>query len=55
MYASLSSSALISGQQYSTIGEELIWTAISVGIAMFAAALIWLGARRLSSQRAGVS
>lgn len=50
MHASVSSSALISGQQYTTLAEELLWTATSVGIAIFAAALIWLGVRRVRSQ-----
>ena len=47
MHASISSSALIFGQQYTTINEEIIWTAISVGVALLAAALIWMGTRRL--------
>jgi membrane protease YdiL (CAAX protease family) len=47
MHASISSSALIFGQQYATINEEITWTAISVGMALFAATLIWLGTRRL--------
>ncbi|HLO33608.1 MAG TPA: CPBP family glutamic-type intramembrane protease [Anaerolineales bacterium] len=47
MHASLSSSALIFGQQYTTLDEEIIWTAISVGVALFAAILIWLGTRRV--------
>jgi uncharacterized protein len=51
MHASISSSALIVGQKYATLSEELIWTAISVGIALIAAALIWLGIRRLGSKR----
>jgi membrane protease YdiL (CAAX protease family) len=47
MHASISSSALIFGQQYTTIPEEITWTTISVGVALLAATLIWLGARRL--------
>ena len=47
MHASISSSALIFGQQHATINEEITWTAISVGMALFAATLIWLGTRRL--------
>ena len=43
MHASISSSALIFGQQYTTIDEEITWTAISVGLAVLAAILVWLG------------
>lgn len=46
MHASISSSALIFGQQYATLGEEISWTAISVGIAWLGALVIWLGVRR---------
>lgn len=42
MHASLSSSALIFGQSYSSTTEEITWTAISTGLAILAAALIWL-------------
>jgi membrane protease YdiL (CAAX protease family) len=42
MHASISSSALIFGQTYSTSSEEITWTAISIGLAVLAAALIWL-------------
>jgi membrane protease YdiL (CAAX protease family) len=45
MHASLSSSALIFGQAYTTLSEELIWTAISVAVAWLASALIWLVTR----------
>lgn len=45
MHASLSSSALIFGQTYAAIGEEITWTAISVGVAWLASALIWLATR----------
>ena len=45
MHASISSSALIFGQQYATIHEEITWTAISVGLAVLAAILVWLGMR----------
>jgi uncharacterized protein len=45
MHASLSSSALIFGQTYAAIGEEITWTAISVGVAWLASALFWLAAR----------
>jgi len=47
MHATISSSALIFGQTYTTIGEEITWTAISVGIAWLAAGLFWLSTRRL--------
>lgn len=46
MHASLSSSALILGQSYTTVREEIIWTAVSVGVAWLVASLIWLGTRR---------
>ena len=46
MHASISSSALIFGQQYATIHEEITWTAISVGLAVLAAILVWLGMRK---------
>ena len=42
MHASLSSSALIFGQTYSTTIEEISWTAISTGLAVLAALIIWL-------------
>jgi membrane protease YdiL (CAAX protease family) len=42
MHASISSSALIFGQTYSSTAEEIIWTAISTGLAILAAALIWI-------------
>ena len=45
MHASLSSTAFIFGQTYATIGEEISWTAISVGIACLAALVVWLGIR----------
>ncbi|NTW97159.1 MAG: CPBP family intramembrane metalloprotease [Oscillochloris sp.] len=46
MHASLSSSALIFGQTYTTTAEEITWTAISTGLAILAAAFIWLFIRR---------
>ena len=46
MHASISSSALIFGQPYATLAEELAWNAISVGIAWIGALAIWLGVRR---------
>jgi membrane protease YdiL (CAAX protease family) len=50
MHATISSSALIFGQAYTTIGEEILWTAISVGIAWMAAGLFWMSTRRLDTQ-----
>ena len=50
MHASLSSSALIFGQTYASTSEEIIWTAISTGSAVIAAALIWLFIRRPVTQ-----
>ncbi|HEX5836875.1 MAG TPA: hypothetical protein VFY26_03525 [Anaerolineales bacterium] len=40
-----SNSALIFGQTYAAISEEIAWTAISVGVAWLASALIWLVTR----------
>jgi membrane protease YdiL (CAAX protease family) len=45
MHASISSSALIFGQPYASLGEEIAWTGVSVGMAWLAALLIWLVAR----------
>ena len=42
MHASISSSALILGQTYSSDQEEILWTAISTGLAVLAASVIWL-------------
>ena len=50
MHASLSSSALIFGQTYTSAAEEITWTAISTGFAVLAAAVIWLFIRRSGSQ-----
>lgn len=47
MHASLSSSALIFGQPYTSINEELLWNGISVGAAFLGAALIWLVTHRV--------
>ena len=55
MRASISSSALIFGQKYATLGEELIWTAVSVGIAWLGAMLLWLFLRHPGSQSPGES
>lgn len=49
MHASLSSSALIFGQTYTTAAEEITWTAISTGLAIIAAIFIWLFVRRPNS------
>lgn len=46
MHVSLSSSALIFGQSYATINEEILWTTISVGVAWLGAVLFWLSTRR---------
>jgi membrane protease YdiL (CAAX protease family) len=46
MHATISSSALIFGQTYATLGEELTWTMISVGVAWLASILFWLSTRR---------
>ena len=50
MHASISSSALIFGQTYTTTTEEITWTAISTGAAVLAAIFIWLFVRRSGSQ-----
>ena len=49
MHASISSSALIFGQTYASQNEEIIWTAISVGLALIAAVFIWFVIRRPNS------
>ncbi len=49
MHASISSSALIMGQQYTTLNEEMTWTAVSVGLALLVTAVIWLGFYREGS------
>jgi membrane protease YdiL (CAAX protease family) len=46
MHASISSSALIFGQQYAFLGEEIAWTAVSAGAAWLATLAIWLAVRR---------
>jgi hypothetical protein len=50
MHASISSSALIFGQTYATTEEEITWTAISTGLAVLAATIIWMFVRRSNSQ-----
>jgi membrane protease YdiL (CAAX protease family) len=54
MHASLSSSALIFGQPYTTTNEEITWTAISVGLAILAATVIWTFVRRPSARNAAI-
>ena len=51
MHASISSSALIFGQTYSSAVEEISWTAVSAGLAVLAAAVIWLFFRRSIPQK----
>jgi membrane protease YdiL (CAAX protease family) len=46
MHTSLSSSALIFGQPYASMGEELLWNGISVGVAFVGAAVVWQVAHR---------
>ncbi len=46
MHVSLSSSALIFGQSYATINEEILWTTISVGVAWLGVVIFWLSTRR---------
>jgi len=45
MHASISSSALIFGQPYAALSQEMAWTAVSVAFAWIGALVIWLGAR----------
>jgi membrane protease YdiL (CAAX protease family) len=45
MHASISSSALIFGQKFADPAEELRWTAVSVGVALLAAAVLWVALR----------
>jgi membrane protease YdiL (CAAX protease family) len=47
MHASLSSSALIFGQSYTGMNEELLWNGLSVGVAFLGAAVIWLVTHRM--------
>lgn len=53
LHASISASALICGQTYTTTAEEITWTAVSVGFAILAAAVIWQGVRQRSFQTVG--
>jgi uncharacterized protein len=50
MHASISSSALIFGQKYSSNTEEIIWTSISTGFAILAAVLIWIVFRKTAKE-----
>lgn len=51
MHASISSSALIFGQSYATLDEEITWTAIATGLALLAASLVWLIAGQRGRER----
>lgn len=51
MHMSISSSAFIFGQQYTTIHEEVTWIAISVIAAWLAALGIWFGIRRAKAEK----
>jgi hypothetical protein len=53
MHASISSSALIFGQQYTTLNEEIAWSAVSVGLAALFSVLFWIGFRQPSPQVKG--
>ena len=46
MHTSLSSSALIFGQSYTGMNEELLWNGISVGVAFLGAGTMWLATHR---------
>ena len=46
MHTSISSSALIFGQHYATLPEQMTWTAISTGLAVGAATVIWFVVRK---------
>jgi membrane protease YdiL (CAAX protease family) len=51
MHTGISSSALIFGQTYTTIQEEITWTAIHIGVAFLAAILVWLIIRPVQMQK----
>jgi membrane protease YdiL (CAAX protease family) len=53
MHASISSIALIFGQKYASDGEQLIWTAISVGTSLLITILLWLFILQTNSQSPG--
>lgn len=46
VHFSISSSALIFGQSYSSKNEELIWTSISVALAIAISVMIWFADRK---------
>lgn len=50
MHASISSSALIFGQTYASLNEEITWTAISVVLALIASVVIWFFVRRVETK-----
>jgi len=52
-HASISSSALIFGLQYATLPEELLWTAVSVGLAVLFSILFWQATRRSAASHKG--
>jgi uncharacterized protein len=49
MHATIPSSALVLGQHYGSIEEELRWTAVSVALAWIAAGIFWIASRRSSA------
>ena len=51
IHASLSSSALIFGQSYASINEEILWNGISVGAAFLGSAIIWLATHRVRTSQ----
>lgn len=53
MHASISSSALIFGLQYATLREEMLWTAISVAMAVAFSILFWQVTRRSAAPQKG--
>ena len=55
MHASISSSALIFGQTYASDAEEITWTAISVGLDILAATVIWIFVRKQEATEAATT
>lgn len=51
VHASISSSALIFGQKYGSNSEELLWTAVSVGLALVVSSAIWIGNRKMINSK----
>ena len=45
MHAGISSTALIFGQTYASLREEITWTAISVGVAVVASCIVWMAVK----------